>query len=148
MTLRTRHFGHLGRRGPRLPPPLNLGARAGIRSSQLRDLTPSREAALRRILSPALYAPLLLCQQLDTGPKLSPSWLHNKRPPRRGFHSREWRRSRTRGLEGLTPEEPGRSDLIKSEYARGRHLPSRRFTSLPSEVRLGGIPEGNTITTT
>ena len=148
MTLHTRHLEHLGQIGPRLPPHLNLGARKWIKYSQLQDLTPSWEATLRRILSPALHTPLLLRQQLDTA----------QSSPRVGFTTRgplgevsiagnggDFKQGE---LEGLTLKELGRSDSIILEYARGRHLPNRRFTSLSSGVRSGRIPEGNTTTTT
>ena len=45
--------------------------------------------------------------------------------------------------EGLTPKEPGMSDLIRSEYAQGRHLLKRHFTSMSSGVRSGRIPKSN-----
>ena len=36
------------------------------------------------------------------------------------------------------------SDLISSEYVRGRHLTNFRFTSSSLELSLGRIPEGRT----
>ena len=76
-------------------------------------------ATLRRILILALYAPPLLRQQLDTGPKFSPSWLHNKRPPGEVSMAKGGGDVEQGEQEGLTPKEPGMSDLIRSEYARG-----------------------------
>ena len=47
--------------------------------------------------------------------------------------------------EGDTPEGPGMSDLISSEYTRGRHLANFRFTSSSSGLRLGRIPKDSII---
>ena len=51
------------------------------------------------------------------------------------------------GREGFTPEGLGISDLISSEYARGRHLANYCFTSSSPELRSGQIPEGSTAKT-
>ena len=46
--------------------------------------------------------------------------------------------------EGDTPEGPGMSDLISSEYTYGRHLANFRFTSSSSRLRSGRILEDRT----
>ena len=48
------------------------------------------------------------------------------------------------GREDLEPEDPGISDLISSELARGRHLANFSFTTLSSGLRSGRIPEERT----
>ena len=58
----------------------------------------------------------------------------------------------TKGREGLeagareedTPEGPGMSNLISSEYTRGRHLANYCFTSSSSGLRPGRIPKDRT----
>ena len=45
---------------------------------------------------------------------------------------------------GFTPDGPGISDLISSEYARGWHLTNLRFTSSSSGLRSGRTHENHT----
>ena len=65
-------------------------------------------------------------------------------PSREGFIAEGREGLEAGGREGFTLEGSGISDLISSEYTRGRHLANCRFTSLSSELRSGQIPEGNT----
>ena len=46
---------------------------------------------------------------------------------------------------GFTPNGPGISDLMSSEYACGWHLNNLRFTSSSSGLRSGHTPENYTI---
>ena len=48
------------------------------------------------------------------------------------------------GQEDFELEDPGMSDLMSSEKARGRHLANFHFTSLSSGLRSGRIPEERT----
>ena len=62
-------------------------------------------------------------------------------PSREGFMKKGREGLEVRDREGDTPEGPGMSDLISSEYTHGRHLANFRFISSSSGLRPGRIPE-------
>ena len=112
---------------------------------QLRDFASSRMAILGGNRDLALGASFLLSQKFNSGLKVFPRRLHDRRL---GGPKEEGRDSLTPeepgGREDFAPEGQGIPDLISSEYVRRRHLTNFRFTSSSSELSLGRIHAGRT----
>ena len=102
---------------------------------------PGSEGCSQRELKPYTLHSSSSSPTAQHGPEVLPKLASQQEAPQEKF---PWQ-----GVEGFSNKENRKgshlriSDLIRSEYARGRHLPNCHFTSLSSGVRSGRIPEGS-----